>query len=159
MLPVAGRLHTTILPVKVPGGAGLLQSMSLYGAAEASTTGTDDVTPAVIEEPCSVAVAPPVPALRLIVDWKVRCWVEAATVVTHGPPWSAVPAPGPAFPAEAETKIPAAYASRKASSTGSLYGSAPPEMEKLITRTLSRIARWIASTVSELKQPWMPQIL
>ena len=51
------------------------------------------------------------------------------------------------------TNTPAAYASRKASSTGSLYGSAPPEIEKLITRTPSRIARATAATESVWKQP------
>ena len=46
--------------------------------------------------------------------------VEAPTVVTHGPPWSEVPAPGPELPAEALTEIPALKASRNASSTGSV---------------------------------------
>ena len=79
---------------------------------------------------------------------------DAPTVVTHGPPWSAVPGPGPALPAEAFTSIPAAYASRNASSTGSEYGSAPPLIEKLMTSTPSRTACSIALTESELKQPW-----
>jgi hypothetical protein len=107
--------------------------------------------------PRSVAVAPP--PVSEIVDWNARRCEEAATVVTHGELWLTVAASGPSFPADAETKMPAAYASRKASSTGSLNGSTPPEMEKLITRTLSRIARCTARTVSELKQPWMPQTL
>ena len=48
--------------------------------------------------------------------------VEAPTVVTHGPPWSDVAAPGPLLPADALTEIPALIASRNASSTGSVYG-------------------------------------
>ena len=44
-------------------------------------------------------------------------------------------------------------ASRNASSTGSEYGCAPPEIEKLITFTPSRIACCTADTESELKQP------
>ena len=39
-------------------------------------------------------------------------------MVTHGPPWSVVPAPGPLLPAEALTEMPAWNASRNASSTG-----------------------------------------
>ena len=61
-------------------------------------------------------------------------------MVTHGPPWSDVPAPGPELPAEALTEMPAWTASRNASSTGSLYGCAPPEIEKLMTSTPSMIA-------------------
>jgi hypothetical protein len=63
------------------------------------------------------------------------------------------------LPADADTSTPAAYASRNASSTGSLYGSDPPEMEKLITRTRSRIARATALTESDWKQPCRPHTL
>ncbi len=85
--------------------------------------------------------------------------MDAATVVTHGLRWSVVFAPGPELPAEADTKTPAAYASRNASSTGSLYGSLPPEIEKLMARTPSRIARPTAAAESEGKQPSAPQTL
>ena len=37
-----------------------------------------------------------------------RVWVDAATVVTHGDRWLAVPAPGPLLPAEADTNTLAA---------------------------------------------------
>ena len=74
-------------------------------------------------------------------------------MVTHGPPWSAVAGAGPLLPAEALTEMPALYASRNASSTGSVYGLPPPEIEKLITLTPSGIACWTAATESELKQP------
>ena len=84
-------------------------------------------------------VAPP-SAVRCSVEANWRGPVEAPTVVTHGPPWSEVDAPGPLLPAEALTEIPALKASRKASSTGSEYGEAPPEIEKLITLTPSWIA-------------------
>jgi hypothetical protein len=70
-----------------------------------------------------------------------------------------VPASGPSLPAEAATNTPAAYASRNASSTGSVYGSVPPEIEKLITWTPSRIARSTAAAESDEKQPSMPQTL
>ena len=58
-----------------------------------------------------------------------RSNVEAATVVTHGPAWFAVDAPGPSLPAEAFTDTPAAYASRKASSTASVYTEPLPLIE------------------------------
>ena len=76
-------------------------------------------TPAVIVEPTLLNVSR-LPAVRVSVDSKWRSDVDAPTVVTHGPPWLAVAAPGPSLPAEALTLIPAAVASRKASSTGSL---------------------------------------
>ena len=105
--------------------------------------GQDDrqraATPAVIEAPSAVKVSPLAGGQRQRVA-NSRVWVEAATVVTHGDRWLAVPAPGPSLPAEADTKTPAAYASRKASSTGSVNGSVPPEIEKLMTSTPSRIA-------------------
>ena len=49
--------------------------------------------------------------------------------------------------------MPALKASRNASSTGSEYGWPPPEIEKLITSTPSRIACWTAATESDGKQP------
>jgi hypothetical protein len=61
--------------------------------------------------------------------------------------------PGPELPAEALTEMPAAYASRKASSTASLYASAPPEIEKLMTSIPSSMACSTAATESESKQP------
>jgi hypothetical protein len=57
------------------------------------------------------------------------------------------------LPAEALTEIPAWTASRKASSTASLYGCAPPEIEKLMTSTPSVMACPTAATESEPKQP------
>ena len=44
-------------------------------------------------------------------------------------------------------------ASRNASSTGSVYGWPPPEIEKLMTLTPSGMACWTAATESEVKQP------
>ena len=55
------------------------------------------------------------------------------------------------------TEIPFAYASRKASSTGSVYGSAPPPTEKLMTSTPSVMACPMAATESDWKQPWSRQ--
>src|SRR3954466_15749520 len=115
-------------------------------------TGVGLETPAVIVTPLMSSVAPP-SAVRWTVDSKERSSVEAPTVVVHGPPCSAVAAPGPLLPADALTEIPALVASRNASSTGSLYGWAPPLIEKLITLTPSWIACWTAWTESELKQP------
>jgi len=53
-LTVPPRWQATILPVNVPGGAGWPQKMSLYGAAEASTSGAGPA-PAVIDAPTNVA--------------------------------------------------------------------------------------------------------
>ena len=108
--------------------------------------------PLVSVAPETSNVAPP-SAVRCSVEANWRGPVEAPTVVTHGPPWSEVDAPGPLLPAEALTEIPALKASRKASSTGSEYGEAPPEIEKLSTLTPSWIACCTALTESELKQP------
>ncbi len=71
----------------------------------------------------------PFDADRCSVEERLRFEVDAPTVVTHGPPWSTVAGPGPLFPAEAFTEIPALNASRNASSTASPYGLAPPEIE------------------------------
>ena len=71
--------------------------------------------------PASTKVEPwALAAVRVRVDWKCRFDVEAPTVVVHGPVWSVVPAVGPELPAEALTLMPAAVASRKASSTASV---------------------------------------
>ena len=63
--------------------------------------------PEVMEMPSLEKVSPlSAVMLSVVVHWRV--WVEAATVVVHGPRWLAVPAPGPSLPAEAETNTPAA---------------------------------------------------
>ena len=64
------------------------------------------MTPWVTVEPTLEYVSPP-GAVSVSSDSKNRSDVDAATVVTHGPAWFAVPAPGPALPAEALTLIPA----------------------------------------------------
>ena len=51
-------------------------------------------------------VAPPEPVTWTVFT-KAAFVVLAATVVTHGPRWSVVSAPGPELPAEAATKTPA----------------------------------------------------
>ena len=48
-----------------------------------------------------------------------RLCVPAATVVTQGDGWATVEAVGPLLPAEADTKMPALAAKRKAISAGS----------------------------------------
>ena len=88
------------------------------GTSAASTTGAS-VTPVVSVAPCLLYVAPSA-AVRCSTDANARSEVEAPTVVTHGPAWLAVPPVGPSFPADAFTLIPASYASRNASSTGSV---------------------------------------
>src|SRR6478735_6021352 len=155
--PLPPRWQATILPAKIPGGAGASQSTRLYGAAEDSTTGSGPA-PAVMEAPSPVNLSP-LAAVSVSVLANSRVWVEAATVVTHGERWFAVEAPGPSLPAEAATNTPAAYASRNASSTGSVDGSVPPEIEKLMTLTPSRTAWPTARVESELKQPAGPQTL
>ena len=63
------------------------------------------------------------------------------TVVTQGPQCPVVEGLGPLFPALADTKIPAPRAFRKNRSVSEkLHGFVPPEMEKLMTSTPSRIA-------------------
>ena len=153
MRALVPRSQATTLPVALPGASGLWHRMSSPGMLWASTTGAGVEMPLVKVTPDMSKVAGP-SAARCSVEVKKRGPVEAPTVVTHGPPWSEVPAPGPLLPAEALTEMPALVASRNASSTGSLYGCAPPETEKLMTLTPSRMACWTAATVSELKQPW-----
>jgi hypothetical protein len=80
--------------------------------------------------------------------------VLAATVVIHGEALSSVDAPGPELPAEAETKMPADAAPKKAASVGdTVVVAEPPPMEKLITSTPSATAWSIAATRSEFAQP------
>src|SRR5690606_21440562 len=119
-----------------------------------STTGVSVSIPWVTDAPRSTSVSSP--DLRVSVELNSRVWVEAATVVTHGETWLTVDAPGPLLPAEAATNTPAAYASRNASSTGSVNGLVPPEMEKLMTSTPSSTAWATACAMSEGKQPSGP---
>src|SRR5690242_4773350 len=156
MRPFVPRWHITILPVAVPAASVDWHSASSPGRVCASTTGVAEEMPLVSVTPGMSKVAPP-SAVRCSVEVKKRGPVEAPTVVTHGPPCSAVPAPGPLLPAEALTEMPALVASRNASSTGSVYGEAPPPIEKLMTLTPSAIACWTARTESELKQPFFRQ--
>src|SRR5262245_35267324 len=151
------RWHATILPVKVPGGAGVVQSALEYGASVDSTTGAGPA-PSVRDAPLLVKTSP-LDAVTVSVVANSRVCVDAATDVTHGDKWFTVPAPGPSFPADADTKTPAAYASRNASSTGSLNGSVPPDIEKLMTSTPSSMACPTAAAESESKQLCGPQTL
>ena len=146
------RWHSTTLPVADPAVSLVWQSASSVGMPWPSTTGVGAEMPLVSVKPGMSNVAPP-SAVRCSVDMNERGPVDAPTVVTHGPPWSAVEAPGPLLPAEALTEMPALVASRNASSTASVYGRAPPEIEKLMTLTPSTMACWTAATESEPKQP------
>src|SRR5690606_3652764 len=148
------RSQATITPSKMPAGAGLRHSGSLYGASAAITTGSGPAPP-VTEVPTNSTVSP-LSAVRVRVLRNARFCVEAATVVTHGETWLTVAAPGPSLPAEAATNTPAAYASRNASSTGSVNGLLPPEMEKWMTSTPSSTAWATACAMSEGKQPSGP---
>ena len=98
--------QTTTLPVADPGASGAEQSV-LPPTSVARTTSVGVSMPRVIEAPLSACVAPPAAASSSVVR-KWRLDVEAPTVFTQGPPWSAVPAPGPALPADALTVMPAA---------------------------------------------------
>src|SRR5580765_4348682 len=143
MRPFPPRRQTTILPVAEPAARFDWQSASslpppTFGRVAAMTTGVAVEMPFVSVTPGRSSAAPP-SAVRCRVELNARGPVEAPTVVTHGPPWSLVPAPGPELPADALTEIPAWKASRNASSTGSVYGFPPPEIEKLMTLTPSRI--------------------
>ena len=63
-------------------------------------------------------------------SWAIsRGLLVAATAAFHGAVLATVPAPGPSLPAEAETKIPASYAARKAASTTLFQGLSGPEIE------------------------------
>src|SRR5262245_16942052 len=156
MRPLVPRWHSTTLPVALPGARVLSQIAVSTGRLAASTTGVGDEIPPVSVPPGMSNVAPP-SAVRCRVEVKKRGPVEAPTVVTQGPPWSLVPAPGPELPADALTEIPAWNASRNASSTGSVYGFAPPEIEKLSTSTPSSIACATAATLSDEKHPAVRQ--
>src|ERR671910_655540 len=82
---------------------------------------------------------------------KLRLWVLAATVITHGASAGdpIVAAPGPSFPAAAETKMPALRASRNASESRSLHGSLEvPPIEKLMTSTPSSVAWLIPARIA-----------
>ena len=57
-------------------------------------------------------------------------------------------APGPEFPADAETNTPAAAALKNATETGSSTVVLLPEMEKLRTSTPSETAASMASTMA-----------
>src|SRR3978361_1719316 len=96
---VPPRSQTTILPAKVPAGAGVPQKASSYGAAAADTTGSGPA-PGVMVEPLAENVAPS-SAVSVSCEANSRSWVDAATEVNHGPRWFAVPAVGPSLPAEA----------------------------------------------------------
>src|SRR5689334_7155301 len=137
MRPLVPRWQTTTLPVAAPTGGRLRQSGSFHVAAR--TTGLP-VSPAVIVTPGLSNVA--VPSCRCRLETKKRSEVEAPTLVTHGLACATVAGPGPSLPADALTEMPALNASRNASSTASVYGSLPPEIEKLITSTPSAIACW-----------------
>src|SRR6476661_9240346 len=113
----------------------------------ARTTGVAASIPLVRDVP--VSLSRPLSEFRVRTEVYWRIWVDAATVVTHGAKCPVVPAPGPSLPADVATKTPALYASRKAISAGSVYGSVPPEMEKLMTLAPSRIACWTAAAESD----------
>src|SRR3990172_10714438 len=93
------RLHTTTLPDRLPGANGVRHS-SLAGAG--TTTSESARTPSVMDAPSIESDAPP-SATRSTRFTKERLCVLAATVVTQGPRWSVVLAPGPLLPAEAAT--------------------------------------------------------
>ena len=143
------RSQTTTRFATEPGSIGVLQSGSPYPDTSAAETTVLPAMPRVIVDPGRLSVVPS-EARSWRVVMKALGPYDAPTVVTHGPACSAVPGPGPELPAEAFTSMPAAYASRKASSTGSENGSAPPLIEKLMTSTPSMTACWMALTESEL---------
>src|SRR5436305_667881 len=155
-LCVPPRWQRTTSPRAAPAGSLDPQKASSPVMFSARTTDIAVEIPFVSVTPGMSNVAPPC-EVRCSVDVKNRGPVEAPTVVVQGPPWSDVAEPGPLLPAEALTEMPALTASRKASSTGSVYGCAPPEIEKLSTLTPFAIACCTAATESELKQPLVRQ--
>ena len=116
------------MPVRESAGNGVSHSSppSYPGTSSAAATGSPD-TPSVIVVPDLTRVCPS-PEVRTRAEVNARSNVEAATVVVQGLAWSRVDAPGPELPADEFTVMPAAKASRNASSVAS-YGSPLPEME------------------------------
>ncbi|MET3801863.1 hypothetical protein ABID70_001818 [Clavibacter michiganensis] len=79
----------------------------------------------VMDEPANCCPSP-----SFAVASKLPATVLAATVVIHGDALSSVEAPGPELPAEAETKMPALAAPRKAWSVAeNVVCADPPPME------------------------------
>ena len=123
------RWQTTILPVNDAGGRRRAAVACRSTARPApARPGAASRCPAVIEAPLSERWRRP-SADSVSVDWNARCCVEAATVVTHGTEVVGRAAAGPLLPADAATNTPAAYASRNASSTGSVTGGAAADRE------------------------------
>ena len=118
--PLVPRRQMTTFPVYVPAGAGLRQSLlGSVAVAFARTTSVGVRVPAVTVTPGTSSVGPFV-EVRCSVEKKCLFDVEAPTVFVQGPACSDVPEPGPLLPADALTRVPAAYASKKAPSTGSV---------------------------------------
>src|SRR5580765_1686807 len=105
MRPFPPRWQATILPVAVPAASVAWHSASSPGRVAAITTGVGLEMPFVSVIPTWSYDAPP-SAVRCSVERNSRGPVEAPTVVTHGPPWPDVPAPG-VLPADALTEMPA----------------------------------------------------
>src|SRR5687768_374824 len=100
------------------------------------------------------AVAPPLMFTTELTN--LRLCVLAATLMSHGAfdGEPTVDAPGPSFPADADTKIPASRAPRKLRAFASAQGSLePPPIEKLITSTPSAVAWSIANPREMPRQP------
>ena len=92
--------------MNVPGGRGRqAQRRSQYGASAATTIGQR--AGAGGDRGAVGLEGVPVAGGERQVEANSRVCVDAATVVTQGPRWSVVPAPGPELPAEAATKTPA----------------------------------------------------
>src|SRR5688572_27608494 len=99
-------------------------------------------------------VAPPLMFTTELTNF--RLCVLAATLMSHGAfdGEPTVDAPGPSFPADAETNIPASRAPRNATAFESPQGSLdPPPIEKLITSTPSAVAWSIANPREMPRQP------
>src|ERR687895_2091062 len=99
----------TILPVTFAGSRPLRQPT--LPAFSPSTIGVEPRL-SVTETPLNDWLLP-----RRTVPAHVRSCLLAATVISHGPPWSTVLGPGPALPAEAATNTFAWRANRNATSS------------------------------------------
>ena len=97
-----------------------LQSSS--PASAASTRGSSSV-PAVTDAPKNSQ-----PSLEPADPWKVRFWVLAPTLVSHGTEAGlpVVAAPGPLLPFDVATNTPASAAKRKAMSSGPIANELLP---------------------------------
>ena len=103
------RAQATICPLTDPPANAVehVESVAWPETEAAITTGVALEMGWVIDEPVKSAVSALLAVRCRVVRYR-RDGYDAPTVFSHGPPWSAVAAPGPELPAEALASPPAA---------------------------------------------------